>query len=333
MDYKSGLTRRAFTAGAAVSLMTAKARMANAAIGPLETTKLRFGLPVPGSSFLPIYVAAEKTWKASGLDIEMVSFRGDAEVAQALAAGSIDVSCQSLDGLINLILAEQPVIGFYAGFYQADFAWAAQPAIKKWSDLKGKLLGVSTFGSLTDELTRYVLIKNGLDPSRDVKIIQSGPAPGRMQALKSGRLDCAIMSPPDKWVAEESGMTMLGAQSIDVAPEWPKHAFLAPSKFLDANPNVIKAFLRAHVQSIRYARANPDEAARILSAALKFPARYADKAYREVIDGYNERGELPVASMDVYWNILIEGGVVKTAIPKDRLIDRRFIETFDDWAP
>ena len=154
-----------------------------AAIGAPETKKLRVGIPVAGTSFLPVYVAAERTWKDNGLDVELVSFRGDAEVAQALAGGSVDVSCQSLDGIINLIEAGQKVIAFFAGFYQADFAWAARPEIRSWSDLRGKLLGVSTYGSLTDQLTRYVLIKHGLDPVKDVKITQSGPA----QSRKIGR--------------------------------------------------------------------------------------------------------------------------------------------------
>jgi ABC-type nitrate/sulfonate/bicarbonate transport system substrate-binding protein len=322
-------TRRAVLAGAAAMATTS----ARAAVGPLETNKIRLGLPVPGSSFLPIYVAAEKTWKANGLDVEMASFRGDAEVAQALAAGSIDVSCQSLDGLLNLVAAEQPVIGFYAGFYQADFAWAAQPAIKSWKDLRGKLLGVSTFGSLTDELTRYVLVKNGLDPAKDVKIIQSGPSQGRLQALKSGRLDCSIMAPPDKWAAEDAGLHMLAEQVDEVAKEWPKHAFLASKAYIDARPNTLKTLLRAHVQAIRSARANPEETGKLLAKALKFPEKYADKAYREVVGGYNERGDLPLASMDVYWKIMIEGGTVKAAIPNDKLIDDRFIKTFDEWAP
>jgi NitT/TauT family transport system substrate-binding protein len=282
---------------------------------------------------LPIFVAAERTWKEQGLDVDLIIFRGDAEVAQALAGGSVDVTCQSLDGLINLMEAGQAVRAIYAGFYQADFAWAAQPGIKSWADLKGKLLGVSTFGSLTDQLTRYALIKNGLDPAKDVKIIQSGPAPARMQALKAARLDCAILSPPDKWVAEEAGLTMLGTQAKDVAPEWPKHAIMATSKFIDQNPNTTKAILRAQVAAIRWARANPQETGKILVKHIKFQEKYADKAYREVIDGYDERGELPVKSMDVYWKIMMDGGTVKAPIPNDKLIDHAFINSFDSWAP
>lgn len=325
-------SRRTVLAGAGASSLVGFDAPAHAAIGALETKKIRFGLPVPGSSFMPIYIAAEKTWKENGLDVEMVSFRGDAEVAQALAGGSIDVTCQSLDGLLNLQAAEQPIVGFYAGFHQADFVWAAQSAIKSWKDVKGKLFGVSTFGSLTDELTRYVLTKNGLDPAKDVKIIQSGPASGRLQALKSGRLDCAILPPPDKWMAQEAGLVILATQRDDVAAEWPKHAFLATKTFIDRNPNTIKALLRAHVGAIRFARANPDEASKILIRHLKIADKYGMMAYRDVIDGYNERGELPTRSMNVFWKIMIDGGTVKAAVPDATLIDERFMRSFDDWA-
>ncbi len=86
-----------------------------------------------------------------------LGFRGDTEVAQALAGNSIDIALASSSGLLNLVTANQGVIGFYGGFNQADFSWLAQPAIKSWRDMKGKTLGVATFGSLTDLITRYVL--------------------------------------------------------------------------------------------------------------------------------------------------------------------------------
>src|SRR5882757_8072405 len=135
-------------------------RRAGAAPGQIEKRKLTLGLAVPAASFLPVYVAAARTWKEQGLEVEIVSFRGDAEVSQAMAGGSLDLSLQSFDGLINLIVANQPVKGFYAGFHQADFAWLAQSSVKDWKDLKGGTVGVSTFGSLTDQLTRYVLRKH-----------------------------------------------------------------------------------------------------------------------------------------------------------------------------
>ena len=225
---RRGLVQAGIGAGALLA-----ARHAGAAPGKIEKPKLTLGLAVPAASFLPVYVAAARTWKEQGLEVEIVSFRGDAEVSQAMAGGSLDLSLQSFDGLINLIVANQPVKGFYAGFHQADFAWLAQPAIKTWADLKGGTIGVSTFGSLTDQLTRYVLRKHGLKPETDVAIMQAGPSATSIQLLRSGRLLAAIQSAPTKWVAEDLGLTVLGTQEKEIAPQWPKHTFVARAKFLD----------------------------------------------------------------------------------------------------
>jgi NitT/TauT family transport system substrate-binding protein len=192
------LSRRGFVRTSVVAAAAAMAPRAYAALGRIEKPKLTIGLAVPGASFLPVYVAAARTWKPEGLDVEIVSFRGDAEVSQAMAGGSLDLSLQSLDGLVNLVTSNQPVKGFYAGFHQADFAWLAQASVKTWSDLKGGTIGVSTFGSLTDQLTRYVLKKHGLKPETDVSVVQAGPSATSIQLLRSGRLLAAIQSAPTK---------------------------------------------------------------------------------------------------------------------------------------
>jgi NitT/TauT family transport system substrate-binding protein len=332
------VSRRAvLRAGAGAAALAAApwlARGAAAAIGPIEKPRLTVGLAVPGASFLPVYVAAARTWKDAGLAVEIVSFRGDAEVSQAMAGGSLDISLQSLDGLINLITSKQPVRGFYAGFHHADFAWLAQPSVKTWSDLKGGTIGVSTFGSLTDQLTRFVLRKHGLIPEKDVQVMQAGPSATSIQALRSGRLLAAIQSAPTKWVAEDLGLTVLGTQPQEIAPQWPKHSFVARTKFLDDYPNTVKTFLRAHVAAIRLARIERDLAIKVLVDQVKYQPNYAARAYDEYIGAFDERGRLPERRyMDIFWQISVEGGSATEAWPDARLMDNRFIDSFTDWAP
>jgi len=139
-------------------------------VGPPERSSLKVGLPVDATSFLPVYLAAEHTYQEEGLKVDVLGFRGDAEVAQALAADSVDFDVASLNGLINMTTAGQPVKGFYAGFYQADFDWIAKAEVKTWADMKGRGVGISTYGALTDFLTRYALRKHGLEPERDVPV-------------------------------------------------------------------------------------------------------------------------------------------------------------------
>jgi NitT/TauT family transport system substrate-binding protein len=311
----------------------ASARRA-AAAGPLEKRKLVAAIPVDAASFLPIYLAAARTWKSQGLDIELTAFRGDAEVSQALIGGSIDFSIQSGDGLVNMVNAGAPVIAFYAGFHQSDYAWVTQPAVKTWEALKGRAAGVSTFGSATDQLTRFALRRHGLVPEKDVQMVQAGPPASIAQALKAERLAIGILAPPMNWIMADAGFNILGSQDGEIAPQWPKHVFVAKRKFLDDNPNTVRAILAAHVAAIRLARADSDLVVATYMERLKFQKPYAERARDAILPGYDERGSLPAAdSMKVFWSLQIERGEAKEPWPNERILDDRFIRSFAEWAP
>lgn len=335
MTMTRGWTRRDALAAGGLSLGGPLLRAPAArAAGKIEKPRVRFGLTLDAASFASVYVAQAKTWAAEGLEIEPSTFRGEAESSQALTGDSIDISLQSPYGAINMVKAGIPAVAFYAGFHQADFWFATQPKIKTWADLKGSAAGVSTLGSLTDSLTRYLLVKNGLQPEKDVKILQVGPTASAFQGLKSGRLGLVILSPPFKWAAQDAGFTILATQAKDIAPQWPKHVYIARKQFLDENPNTVMAFLRGHVAAIRLARADKDFAVKTLADKLKYSPQDAARAYDEIMPGYDERGRLPAKeTMDLFWDLEIKAGDVTEPWPDARLLDDRFIKSFDEWAP
>ena len=298
-----------------------------------EKPQIKISIPVEAPTFLPMYIAIDRTGKEQGLDIQLLSFRGDAESSQALAGDSVDVNLASMNGLINLITANQPVMGFYMGFYQVTFDWVANKSIKAWADLKGKSAGVSTYGSLTDFLTRFALTKHGLQPEKDVQMVQAGGNDTIYQAIKSGKLGMGILGAPQKWQAEDEGYTKLGSQDKEIAPEWPTHAYMAKTNWMNQNPNTLKALMRAHVNGIRLAKSNKDYGAKVLADRLKVTPAIGARMYDEVIGGYNEKGPPPEASMPTFWQIMVEGKFVDQPWPESKYLDRRLIDTFDQWAP
>ena len=328
------VTRRELIAGGgSAAALAAFGRPASAAFPPPEQPSIKIGTAVSAMSFLPVYVAAARTWKAQGLDAQLLQFRGDAEISQALVGGSIDISVASLNGIINMISSGQPVMGFYAGFYQADFSWISQANIKRWADLKGKSIGVATYGSLTDALTRYALRRNKLDPEKDVQIVQAGSTPSTYQAIKAGRLAAGILSPPFSWQAQDEGLTLLGTQEREVSSAWPKHLFSAKTKFINDNPHTIEAVLRAHVAAIRLARKDREVAVDVMMDLLKITKPYAERAIDVELPGYNERGGMPERSMPVFWDITKSLGDVTSAWDENKYLDHRFINSFKSWAP
>jgi NitT/TauT family transport system substrate-binding protein len=300
--------------------------------GKLERTDLAVGTPDSGPSQLPLYVALAKTFAAEGLNIKFTSFLGDGQAAQALAGGSVDISLASLTGLINLINADQGVLGFYAGFDSADFTWMGQKSIASFADLRGKSIGISTYGALSDGLTRYMLRKNKIDPA-DVKIIQQGNSATGIASLRAGTLDCSILGTPWCYVAQDEGFRVLAQEAKDVAPRWPKHLYQAKATFIRDNPNTLRAFLRAHVAAIRLLKRDPSVALGILTGQLKYTPAFAQRSYTESLPAFDESGRLPAAAMPLVWQIAIANKDVSAPWPEAKFFDPTFVNTFKEWAP
>jgi NitT/TauT family transport system substrate-binding protein len=194
-------------------------------------------------------------------------------------------------------------------------------------------MGISTFGSLSDHLTRYVLRRHGVEPGREVAVIQSGEVGTGLAALRAGRLDSVVLTHPFTWMAEEAGFSRLGSQATEVASAWPRNVFVAKSRALAAEPNAFRAFLAAYVTALRRIRADRADAIEQLVTRFKLDRRHAERLYPDLLGGFDERGRLPEAVMPLFWDISVAAGDVTAPWPEARYLDRRFIDTFEEWAP
>ncbi|OGP66259.1 MAG: hypothetical protein A2169_03800 [Deltaproteobacteria bacterium RBG_13_47_9] len=298
-----------------------------------ETIKLSIGLPVPAISFLPFWVADQNGFfKEEGItEAKVFAFRGDADVVQALAAGTVDVNVASLTGLVSTIHSGQKFRGVWAGYNMALFDWYAQPKFKSIAETKGGRYAVSKYGALTDSLTRYALRSAGLDPDKDVKILQLGGSTQSLAAMEAGQLDAAILSFPQAYIASEKGFVKLMSQKEQIAPDWPTHVVYAKEEFITKNPNTVKALLRATGKAIEWIKANPDEAAKAASKQLKFKVEHCRRAIDEIQEGWYSDGRLPKKGLKIFWEIAVEAGDVKEAWPDTKWLNETFLKTQDQW--
>ena len=309
------------------------AQTASAGKAKPEMTKLNIGLPVPAFSLLPSWVADQKGFfKEEGItEVNILAFRGDADVVQALAAGSVDINAASLTGLVTTISSGQKFRAFWAGYNMPIFEWYAQPKYKSIAETKGGRYGISKYGAMTDFLTRYALRKAGLDPEKDVKILQIGPDAQNLAALLSGQLDATILSIPFSYMAAEKGLVRLMNQKEQVSPDYPTHVVYAKEEFIAKNPNTIKASLRAFGKAIEWIKANPNEAAQLASKQLKYNLEYCRKGIDAFRDGWFSDGRLPQEGMKVFWAIAVEAGDVKESWPNNKWLDDTFLKTQNQW--
>jgi len=320
--------------GAGISLALRAPGLAATPNFKIEKPDVKIGASVGGAGFLPVYVAVDHTWKPNGITGDLYTFRSDTELAQAIAGDSVDVACISLDGLVSLIAADQPCMAIYGGFNTAAFAWVSAPSIKSWGDVKNTSIAVTSFGSMTDEIARDMMMKHGLTPLTDVRVVQGGPPLSQLQILQSGRAQAALLAPPWTLIAKSQGFNLLATEKDEIASAWPAEVWAAKTKFIEEYPGTLKTILRAHVAAVRMARANPSLAADSLANALKIKPDLAKATYDALMPTFDDRGRLPdPKNMAIFWGVEQRAGKVSGPWPNSKFLDDRFIKTFSSWAP
>jgi NitT/TauT family transport system substrate-binding protein len=326
--------RRWLTGLAAAVAMLGLATGGALAQGALERAKLVVGLPHNTSTFLPLYLAEEEGFfKREGLEVELVAFRGGTDLVRGMVAGAVQVGVGAFSEVTVGIEAGQNLKVFYGGFNMAVFDWYAVPRIKSFKDARGARFGVTTFGSSTDFLTRYAIKQNGLNPQRDVQIIQGGGSVPRLAAMEAGQLDVNIFATPEKFLAADKGYNLILRQT-DLAEEFPFHVFYAPERFIQQNPNALKALLRGFVHGVRLAKADKARSVKTIVTRLGFEEGHAARGYDDFIGHIHEDGRMPPpASMKTFWDIGIDSGTYTEAWPQSRWWFPGFHETYAQWKP
>ncbi|WP_433298540.1 ABC transporter substrate-binding protein [Pseudonocardia sp. CA-142604] len=287
---------------------------------------ITLGLPVEATTLASVYLADDKNmWAQHGLDVKVVTFKGDAELAKAVLSGDVDVAIGSLTGPLTAVEAGQDAKVFYGGFDMPAFAWFAIPEIHSVAEGKGRNWGVTTLGSSTDLLTRYAAAKAGLNPDTDIKIIQGGASAARLAAMQAGQLQANIFTEPQTVFAEKAGYNKI-LDLKDVVDTYPMHVAWGSSSFVDGNPDRAKRFVDTLSAAMQMTKDQPDVAAQAMAGAMKISLDDAKASMSEWIDKLYPDGRMPSAeAMDAFWNMGLQGKLFESRIPDEKWLDPRFL--------
>ena len=172
--------------------------------------KIHVGVPAVSMGNMIIFFAKEaRIFEKHGLDAEVVLMSGSGIASRALVAGSVEISPIATPTVMNAVLAGSDMVILGHTMPGVVQALMVRPDIKKDEDLKGKSVGVTTFGSLTDFLVRHLAKKKGMNPDKDFALLQVGGDADRLLALKQGKIPAATLSHPAFVLAQRDGFTML----------------------------------------------------------------------------------------------------------------------------
>ena len=166
------------------------------------------------------------------------------------------------------------------------FALVARPEVKTVQELKGKTVGISTFGGLSIFGARVIAKHFGLDPDKDVKFVAIGAVEARFIRLTQGLVDATMLAPPLDSEAKKKGFNILArAEDILIFPET---GLVTGVKKIQEKADEIKRVIKAGIRANRYIRTDRDGTIQFIMEWLKVNREVATATYDGVFKVYNE---------------------------------------------
>src|ERR1700736_2690282 len=247
-------------AGAAVAAAPAKAETVTVGlVGAISSTHW------------PIYIGLTKGYfAAEDVKLDLVFIQSSAALVQQLTAGSIDLALSTgLADPIRAIDKGAPIAIVRIEIQAPPYALLAKPAIKRWPDLKGKIISIGGPKDITRIYLERMADPNGLKAG-DYDTVFAGATSARFSALQSGAVDAAILLPPFNFYAESAGFTNLG-NTIDYARELPFAATVVGRAWAASHKTILAKMLAVQSKSLAWFSnpANRAEAIEIMLEASK----------------------------------------------------------------
>jgi NitT/TauT family transport system substrate-binding protein len=238
-----------------------------------EGRRLRAGYASLSGNITSLWAAKEAgLFKKYGLDIDLIAFPSGTEGMAAMIAGEIEflaiagatTASAAIGGadvasvaLINDRLLTSLVVG---------------PAIQRPEDLKNKSIGISRFGTSIDTAARIAIQHYGLEPIKDVSLVQVGAVSSAVASLRGGRIHGAILSYPTIIHARREGFReMLDIASLGTP--YAANGLTMRRSFMQQRREISVNFLKAYVESIARVKKDKGLAVDVMGKYLRISDR------------------------------------------------------------
>jgi NitT/TauT family transport system substrate-binding protein len=260
------IRRKLWMAGIIIALATAIAETGTAQ--SRTPKKIRVGVSAVSMGNIILYVTKEaRVYEKYGLDAEVITMNGSGISSKALISGGIDIAPIATPTVINANLAGSDMQILAHTLPGVVHALMVKPQIKRVEDLKGKKIAVSSLGSLTDFLVRYIAKKKGLNPDRDLTLIQTGGDADRIVALSSGVVEGAALSHPAYGRARKLGFPMLWDSAKEV--DYPWIEITTRRTIIKNDREMIMNYMKAHLEGIALFKRDREFSKKVIKKTLR----------------------------------------------------------------
>jgi ABC-type nitrate/sulfonate/bicarbonate transport system substrate-binding protein len=190
--------------------------------------------------------------------------------------------------------------------------------IKTLDDIKGKKIGITTVGSLTDWLLKRVVADKRWAPA-DVTAVTVGGMDSTKAALKTGQIDGVVIALELGYALEEAKEWRVLAPLAPFAPDFHTHVIYARDDLIAKKPEVVERFLRSWFETIAFMRANKERTVEITAKVLNRDKAVISRVYDEQIKIFTADGRFDPNALVVIRQSLVEMGILQQ-VPEDSVM-------------
>jgi len=239
--------------------------------------KLRVAYAAITAAFSIPWIAKEAgIFQRHGLDVELVYIAAGSRAVQTLVGGSIDIAAIGGPAGVDAKLAGADTVYVAIPVNRVLVFTVAAPQIQRIEEMRGKSIGVTRVGTVTDFFTRIYLRQNGLVPDRDVMIRQMGGLPEIVAGLKAGQIEGGTFGFPAVLHARAAGFRVLVDYNAS-GYRYPLSTIIVTQKLLRNQESAVRRFLEAHIEAVHRFKTDP-------SFAMDVIGKYTQTTDRSMLE-------------------------------------------------
>lgn len=309
-------------------LCAAAALLLLGAIAARAEDTVRAGTPEPTAYvFSPVTVGIETgIFKQHGLAVERIDFAGGAKLHQAMTAGALDVIIGTGSDIPFVLKgAPERVVAAYGNdLNSVSLVVRRDNSVKTIADLKGKTVGTTAPGSFTTWVAKTILANHGIRPDQ-FKLAHLGAMNGIIAGLLAKDVDAIVATTAGSLALEQEGkariLTKAGAEIHDFIAD----VVYASEPMMKERPAVLRRFLAAWFETLRFMKTNKAETIRLTQPLTKLPDKIASEMYDAETPSFFTNGHIDKKNLAAVQQALVDVGVIDKPAPEADFVDERFL--------
>ena len=290
-----------------------------------EAKKFTLGYSTVGPAGTGLWMAKEiGAFEKYGIDADLIFISAGPVVVQALLGGDLQAGLAATNAVTAAVMAGAPLVSVMSLVNRPYYRLWVQPEIARIEDLRGKTLGVSRFGSVTDNMTRILLRKYKLEGAVNVR--QMGGTTEMAAAFQRRQIDGAVISA----LRINAPMRML-VDLADLGIRYSNIVIAVSRDYQRRNPDAVESMVRAYLEGVAAASQQKERALKVIQKYTRLQdQKLIDELYADAVKFLERVPRLDAEAIAPIVEFMGKKPISVETVADNSIVDRLAREGFID---